>query len=48
MELVEEVVQNADDYKSVEDIYTKLPILDVDHATSIFTILEDVRYENIE
>ena len=48
MELVEEVVQNANDYKSVEDIYTKLPIFDVDHAMSIFTILEDVRYENIE
>ena len=51
MELVEEVVQNANDYKSVEDIYTKLPnksIFDVDHAMSIFTILEDVCYEIIE
>ena len=48
MELVEQVVQNAKDYKSVEDIYTKLPIFDVDHAMSIFAILEDVRYKNIE
>lgn len=45
-ELLEEVVVNANDYKSVDDICNQLPLFNTDHAVSIFKILEDLRCEN--
>ena len=43
MDVLEEVVENANDYKSVDDIYTKLPLFSTAHAISIFKILEDIQ-----
>ena len=42
VDVLEEVVENANEYKSVDDIYTKLPLFSTAHAISIFKILEDI------
>ena len=45
MELLEEVVGNANDFMSAEDINTKLPVFNTEHAVAIFKILNDIRCE---
>ena len=46
MQLLEEIVDNANDFKSIEDLYARLPLFSTDHAVAILEMLEDIRRED--
>ena len=47
MELLEVVVGNVNDFMSAEDINTKLPVFNTEHAVDIFKILNDIRCKKL-